>query len=293
MSVESLVFQLMNAVVWAWVLALLSLGLTLIFGYLDIVNVAHGVLYAIGAVILWSLVQATGSATGGFLLALVVAPLAVAIIGLLAFEVTIRPIARRPPIFTLVTTFGLMFVLQHALFLIFGGAPQSVDMPIATLIPMLGRTYPVYRFVMAGIAAAIIVALWWFLHRSNYGTWIRAVQQNRDVATAMGIPARQVTAVVFCLGSALAGLAGVLAAPVLQVRYDMGIDIIMDAFMVVIAAGFGNLPGTVLVAMVYQVIQAVFVMVMTPIQAKVIALSVVLTLVLVRRKGLLARERLK
>ncbi len=200
MSVESLFFQLMNAVVWAWVLALLSLGLTLIFGYLDIVNVAHGVLYAIGAALLWSLVQVTGSAGWGFLLALVAAPVAVACVGFVAFTVTIRPIASRPPIFTLVTTFGLMFVLQHALFLVFGGAPRSVEMPIATLIPMLGRTYPLYRFAMAGIAAAIIVGLWWFLHRSNYGTWIRAVQQNREVATAMGIPARQVATVVFCLG---------------------------------------------------------------------------------------------
>jgi branched-chain amino acid transport system permease protein len=293
MSIESLVFQWMNAVVWSWVLALLSLGLTLTFGYLDIVNVAHGVLYAIGAVILWLLVQSAGSAGAGFLMALMIAPLVVAIIGFLAFELTIRPIASRPPIFTLVTTFGLMFVLQHGLFLAFGGAPQSVDMPISTLIPMLGRTYPLYRFVMAGIAASLIVALWWFLHRSNYGTWIRAVQQNRDVATAMGIPARQVTAVVFCLGSALAGVAGVLAAPVLQVRYDMGVDIIMDAFMVVIAAGFGNLPGTVLIAMVYLVIQALLVMFVTPIQAKVIALSVLLTLVLVRRKGLLAKEKLR
>jgi len=292
MGLEALAFQILNAVVWAWVLALLALGLTLIFGYLDIINVAHGTLYAIGAAISWWLVQATQSPQGGFLLALLVAPLAVALIGLAAYHLTIRPIMARPPIYSLVTTFGLMFILQHALFLIIGGAPRSAEMPISTLIPILGRTYPLYRFVMAGVAAAIILALWVFLHRSTYGTWIQAVQQNRSVATAMGIPARQVVAVVFCLGSALAGIAGVLAAPVLQVRYDMGIDIIMDAFIVVIAAGFGNLFGTVIVAMVYQIIQAVLAMMITPLQAKVLALLAVLVWVLMRRKGLLERERL-
>jgi branched-chain amino acid transport system permease protein len=293
MGLEAFAFQMLNAVIWAWVLALLALGLTLIFGYLDIVNVAHGVLYAVGAAIAWWMVQLTQSAWVGFLLALVVAPLVVAAIGLASFQLAIRPILARPPIYTLVTTFGLMFILQHSLFLVFGGEPRSVNMPIDTLVPLLGRSYPLYRFIMAGIAAVAIAALWLFLHRTEAGIWIRAVQQNRAVATAMGIPARHVAAGVFCLGSALAGLAGVLAASVLQVRYDMGIDIIMDAFIVVIAAGFGNLPGTIVVAMIYQVIQATLVLFITPLQAKVLALMAVLAWVLVRRKGLLQRERLK
>ncbi len=288
---ETLVFQLLNAMVWSWVLALLALGLTLVFGYLDIVNVAHGALYAIGAAVSWWIIQATGAPLGGFLLSLVVAPIVVALIGIVAFQTTLRPIEKQPPIYTLITTFGLFFVLQHALFLIFGGAPRSVDLPVATLIPLLDRTYPLYRILMACGAAAIIAGLWYVLHHSTYGTWIRAVQQNRDVATAMGIPARQVTLVVFAAGCGLAGLAGVLAAPVLQVRYDMGIDIIIDAFIVVIAAGFGNILGTIIVALIYQLVQGVMVMMVTPVQGKVLALSLVLAWVLIRRKGLLEREK--
>jgi branched-subunit amino acid ABC-type transport system permease component len=129
------------------------------------------------------------------------------------------------------------------------------------------------------------------LHHTRYGTWIRAVQQNREVATAMGIPASQVTLFVFVTGCALAGLAGVLAAPVLQVRYDMGVDIIIDAFIVVIAAGFGNILGTIVVAMIYQLVQGLLVMAVTPVQAKVLALSAILVWVLARRKGLLEREK--
>lgn len=289
--VETLIFQLLNAFVWSWVLALLALGLTLVFGYLDIVNVAHGVLYAIGAAVSWYVTNATGAPLGGFLLSMMVAPIAVAAIGLVAFLLTLKPIARSPPIYTLIVTFGLLFVLQHALFLVFGGAPRSVDLPISTLIPVLGRTYPLYRILMAVFAAGTIGALWFMLHRTRYGTWIRAVQQNRDVATAMGIPATQVTLVVFATGCALAGLAGVLGAPVLQVRYDMGVDIIMDAFIVVIAAGFGNILGTIFVALIYQVAQGALVLFLTPVQAKILALTVILVWVLVRREGLLERDK--
>ena len=289
--VETLIFQLLNAFVWSWVLALLALGLTLVFGYLDIVNVAHGVLYAIGAAISWFIFNRTGAPLGGFLLSLLVAPLVVAAIGLAAFQLTLKPISRSPPIYTLIVTFGLLFVLQHGLFLVFGGAPRSVDLPVTTLIPMLDRTYPLYRILMALAAAATIFALWYMLHHTRYGTWIRAVQQNREVAMSMGIPANQVTLVVFATGSALAGLAGVLAAPVLSVRYDMGVDIIIDAFIIVIAAGFGNVLGTIAIALIYQVAQAVLVLALTPVQAKVLALTAILIWVLVRRKGLLEREK--
>jgi branched-chain amino acid transport system permease protein len=279
-----LVLQLVNGFVWGWILALLALGLTLVFGLLDIVNIAHGVLYAFGAIVTWYL----GALLGSFWLSLLVAPLLVGLLGTAAYVVTVRPV-ESTPIATVIATFGLLFIFQHVALLVFGPNPSSVPLPIDVNIPLMGRNYPVYRLVVAAIAIVVIAGLWLFLHRTDYGIWVRATQQDRETAIAMGIPAAKIYTLTFGLGSALAALGGVLAAPITAVQFNMGIDVIIDVFIVVIAGGLGSFGGTVVVALFLRELEGLSAIFLTPVLSKAIALLAMVGILLVRRQGFAVR----
>jgi branched-chain amino acid transport system permease protein len=275
-----LVLQLVNGFVWGWILALLALGLTLVFGLLDVVNIAHGALYAFGAIGTWYL----GTLLGSFWLSLAVTPLLVGLLGMAAYVVTVRPV-ESTPIATIIATFGLLFIFQHVAFLVFGPNPSSVPLPIDASIPLMGRNYPVYRLVVAGAAMLVIAGLWFFLHRTDYGVWVRATQQDRETAIAMGIPAAKIYTLTFGLGSALAALGGVLAAPITAVQYNMGLDVIIDIFIVVIAGGLGSFAGTVVVALFLRELEGLSAIFLSPVLSKAIALLAMVAILLVRRQG--------
>lgn len=275
-----LVLQLVNGFVWGWILALLAVGLTLVFGLLDVVNIAHGALYAFGAIATWYI----GTLLGSFWLSLLVAPLLIGLLGMAAYVVTVRPV-ESTPIATIIATFGLLFIFQHVAFLVFGPNPSSVPLPIDASIPLMGRNYPVYRLVVAGAAMLVIAGLWLFLHRTDYGIWMRATQQDRETAIAMGIPAAKIYALTFGLGSALAALGGVLAAPITAVQYNMGLDVIIDIFIVVIAGGLGSFAGTVVVALFLRELEGLSAIFLSPVLSKAIALLAMVAILLVRRQG--------
>lgn len=275
-----LVLQLVNGFVWGWILALLALGLTLVFGLLEVVNIAHGALYAFGAIGAWYGVRKLGS----FWLALVVTPLLVGALGMGAYVVTVRPV-ESTPIATVIATFGLLFIFQHLALLIFGPNPSSVPLPIDVNIPLMGRTYPVYRLLVAAAAMVIIGGLWLFLRRTNYGTWVRATQQDRETAIAMGIPAAKIYALTFGLGSALAALGGVFAAPITSVQFNMGLDVIIDIFIVVIAGGLGSFGGTVVVSLFLRELEGLSAIFFNPVLSKAIALMAMVAILLIRKEG--------
>jgi branched-chain amino acid transport system permease protein len=275
-----LVLQLVNGFVWGWILALLALGLTLVFGLLDVVNIAHGALYAFGAIATWYI----GTLLGSFWLSVLVTPLLIGLLGMAAYVVTVRPV-ESTPIATIIATFGLLFIFQHVAFLVFGPNPSSVPLPIDASIPLMGRNYPVYRLVVAGAAMLVIAGLWLFLHRTDYGIWMRATQQDRETAIAMGIPAAKIYALTFGLGSALAALGGVLAAPITAVQYNMGLDVIIDIFIVVIAGGLGSFAGTVVVALFLRELEGLSAIFLSPVLSKAIALLAMVAILLVRRQG--------
>lgn len=279
-----LVLQLVNGFVWGWILALLALGLTLVFGLLEVVNIAHGALYAFGAIVAWYLTYLTGS----FWLALAVAPILVGSLGMGAYVITVRPV-ESTPIATVIATFGLLFIFQHVAFLIFGPNPSSVPLPIDINIPLMGRTYPVYRLFVAAAAIVIIGGLWLFLRRTDYGIWVRATQLDRETAIAMGIPAAKIYTLTFGLGSALAALGGVLAAPITSVQFNMGLDVIIDIFIVVIAGGMGNFGGTVAVALFLRELEGISAIFFTPVLSKAIALLAMVAILLVRKEGFAVR----
>ncbi|MEE9146467.1 MAG: branched-chain amino acid ABC transporter permease [Candidatus Tectomicrobia bacterium] len=275
-----LVLQLVNGFVWGWILALLALGLTLVFGLLEVVNIAHGALYTFGAIAAWYITHLTGS----FWLALVVAPVIVGLLGMGAYIFAVRPV-ESTPIATVIATFGLLFIFQHVALLLFGPNPSSVPLPVDINIPLMGRTYPVYRLLVAALAMLVIGGLWLILRHTDYGVWVRATQQDRETAIAMGIPAAKIYTLTFGLGSALAALGGVLAAPITSVQFNMGLDVIIDIFIVVIAGGLGNLGGTVLVALFLREFEGVSAIFFTPVLSKALALLAMTVVLLVRREG--------
>ncbi len=273
----------MNGFVWGCIVALIALGLNLIYGIMGIINVAHGALYMLGAVIAWYVM---GTSWGNFWWGLLLAPLCVGVLGMVVERLVLRPIARQP-VMTLLATFGVMLVLEQTVFLVFGPSNQPVADPLGGRVYVGGQVVVAsYRPFVAACALVAAVALALFLKHTQYGTWIRAVSQYRELALVQGLPVLRVCTLAFGLGSALAGLAGVLHAPIVSVSYVMGLDILMLAFIVVIVGGTGSLLGTVMIAIGTSMLQNLLVLVVNPTLAHVVTLAALGVLLLARPQGL-------
>jgi len=283
-----ILFQLLNAFVWSWVVGLIALGLNLVYGVLRVINVAHGAFYMLGAVAAWAVIQASaplGWANGlSFLLALAVAPLAVGALAWLIERWALRPIIDRP-ILTIIATFGLMLVLEQTVQELIPSV-RTIAPPIADSIPLLGLRYPIYRLVVAGLALATMLAVGLVLARTRFGLWAQAVRQNRELALSSGVPAPRVYGQAFGLGSALAALAGVLTAPIVTVDAQMGLDILIDSFTVVIVGGLGSLSGAVVAAFIYRMSEGLLSVWTDPVLARALALGLMASILVLRPQGL-------
>ena len=285
MDLSQILFQLLNGFIWGWILALISLGLSLVYGITGIINVAHGALYMLGAVVGWYVIKATGN----FWLALLVAPLVVGTLGILLEFIALRPLHNQPAV-TIIATFALMLVLQQLVLMYFGGTPQSVANPWPGVIEIGDRLFPKYRFLVAGLSALMLIGIGLFLFRTKLGLSIRAVRQNPELALTLGIPVSTVYSLVFGLGSALAAFAGVLASPIVSVDHQMGLDILITAFMVVIVGGLGSLRGALIAAIFFSSLEGLIAAIpsVDPTLARIIALLIMGTLLLLRPHGLFA-----
>lgn len=278
---SNLAVAVLNGIVWGLIMALIALGLNLIFGLLHIINMAHGALYMLGAVFSWYVIEWTGN----YWLALFVAPLAVGLVGLTIERGLLRTIEDQPLV-TIICTFGIMLVLQQLVLTYFGGTARRIALPIPGRIPLFDLQYPVMRIVIAGISAAVMGGLWLFLNRTRYGLWMRAVVQDREMAVALGIPVHKVYMWTFVLGSVLAAFSGVLAAPIVSVDFMMGREILIMAFIIVIVGGMGNLWGSVVTAVVISLIHGVGSIFVVPSTATVFSLGFMILVLLVRPQGL-------
>ena len=281
-----LVLGALNGLVWGLILALIALGLTLVFGLLEIINISHGELYMLGAVLGWYVLQFTGN----FWVALVLAPLAVGVLGLVIERGVLRPIEGKP-IITIIATFGLSLIFQQGALSVFGGAPQRIPAPFEWNLTILGFGYSGYRFFVALCSIVAISALWGFLRRFKYGMWMRAVRQDREMALALGIPISRVYMLTFGLGSGLAALGGILAAPIVALEFRMGLDILPAAFIVVIIGGLGSLEGSLLAALLIGELEGLTSVFVTPTTARIFSLLFMSAVLLVRPEGLLGRRR--
>ena len=284
---SQILVQILNGLVWGWVIALIAVGLNLIFGLLNIINMAHGAFYMLGAVTAWYLIGMGAN----FWLALALAPVLIALLGM-GVEVSILRRLQERPVMGIIATFGLMLVLQQAVLLQFGGSAQRIEQPFQFQLQLGDFGYSGYRLFVAGCSLVLLGLLWVFLNQSKLGLWIRAIRTDGMMAAALGVPVPIVRTFTFGLGVYLAAISGILAAPIIQVSFDMGINIILSSFIVVIVGGVGNLAGSLLAALALGSMVGVASIVLPPTLATIVSLSVMALLLLWRPEGLtVARGR--
>lgn len=276
--------SLANGAVWACILAMVSIGLTLIYGQLEVINIAHGAMYAIGAVTAYYV----SSYFGSWAYSLILSPLVMAVIAIAIYMSCLRyRIVGYPIAVTLIICYGIMFILEQLTLLIFGGAPRTIPDPLPYQVPLFGGTYSAYRLFAALFSLAVIGGLIVFMKKTKLGLWIRATNQDHDTANAMGVPIARVYTLTFILGSMLAALGGALAAPITSVTAHMGSEIIIDAFIVVIVAGFGSIPGTIIAALILSLSSGFFSVLVNPVLAKGISLAIMIAILELKPEGIM------
>ena len=236
--------QLVNGVTIGAVYALIAVGLTLVFGILDVINFAHGEFYMLGAFITYSLTTAFGL---DYFPALGLAVAGAALAGLLAERLTVRPLQGRPMFTVVLSTLGLSIFLQNAALLFWGPSPREIDLAWGSRPVVVGPVVvSLLRLIALLTGAALIAGLTWFIRRTRWGLAMRAVARNRDAAALMGVPVRRVYALTFAMGTGLAGVAGGLLGAMFTIEPSMGEWAVVKAFCVVIMGGMGNVPGAVI-----------------------------------------------
>ena len=242
-TASALAAQVFTGLVLGMIFVLLAIGLSLIFGLLTVVNFAHGSLYMLGAYFGVFLFGFTKS----FWISLVVAPLLVGTLGLLIERFLIRRLYSRSPDDPLLLTFGLSLILVEAVRMIWGKIGLTLDPPKALSGAVnLGFMYfPGYRIFVIGITIAVLIAIWLFLERTNVGLIIRAGSRDPLMVRALGIDLSRIWLLVFGIGTALAGLAGILAGPMRGVYAEMGVTMVIESFVVIVVGGMGSLVGAV------------------------------------------------
>lgn len=252
--------ELLNAVYATGLLLLVAVGLAVVFGLMGIINLAHGEFLMLGAYV----ALAVTSLTGSFWLAIAAAPILVAILSLPIERFVMRRFYARP-LETIVVTFGLAIVLQQLVEGLFGRGFQRVESPLPGSISFFGTTFPRYRLFLV-VGAVLIVALLWVIQRHTLlGLRARAVMQNPELASSLGIDISRAYLLTFGVGSALAGLAGAIIAPTASVFPAMGTPFVVSAFLVVLVGGLGSLGGMAAAAAILGVTQTVLAGRVTPV----------------------------
>jgi branched-chain amino acid transport system permease protein len=280
--------QLLHGLVFGAALGLLALGLTVIFGLLGVMNFAHGELYMMGAYAgIWVI-----GLTHSFWLALIAAPLIVGVIGAVTEVATLRPLYRREPLYGLILTFGLALTFREIVRQIFGGDMRRVMPPFSGSTPILGMTYPNYRLFLLAMATALLLAIWLFFTRTRAGIVVRAAVQDAEMLDGLGVNVPWVFTLTFAGSAALAALAGLLLAPVFTVYPQMGVEMILLAFIVVILGGMGSMGGSVVAAFVIGIAQSLFSLWMNPQRVAIAIFAIMILVLIVRPRGFFGREGL-
>ena len=246
---DYLLLQMLNGVQLGLLMFLLAAGLTLTFGIMDLVNLAHGSLYMMGAYIAWTLIGWTDSFVLGALLALP----ATFLLGVVVEAVVMRRLYARDHLDQVLATFGLILFFNELVRAVWGPAGKSIAVPsfLARTVEILpGVPYPAYRFAIIVVGAAVAALLAWLVARTRLGMLIRAGASNRRMIGALGVNIELLFSLVFGLGAVFAGLAGLMAAPLSSVKIGMGDDILILAFVIIVIGGIGSIKGAFVAAMV-------------------------------------------
>ncbi|EAQ23015.1 branched-chain amino acid ABC transporter permease [Roseovarius sp. 217] len=274
--------QALNALQLSMLLFLLSIGLTVIFGLMHFVNLAHGALYALGAYF-----AASAAAVGGYWAGFVLAPVAVAGVGVLLYSGLIQRMRKSGPMAQVLVTFGLIFALLDITRIVWGDLALGLEVPdlLAGRVALLGVEYPAYRLFIIALGLAIFGALAFALSRTQIGAMIRAGVDNDAMAACLGINVERLFFIVFCVGCALAGLAGAVAAPLLSVTPDMGLQILIPTLIVIVIGGLGSLKGAIAGSLIFGFVQT-FGAVLAPQLASVLIYALLAAVLVIRPVGL-------
>ncbi|MEM8980212.1 MAG: branched-chain amino acid ABC transporter permease [Pseudomonadota bacterium] len=242
MSILLIVEQVLNGLQFGVMLFLMAAGLTLIFGVMGLINLAHGSLYMVGAFA----AAAVAGLTGSFLLALMAALAAAALVGALVEMVVIRRLYRSAHLDQVLATFALILIFSEGTRWLFGSFPLYLDIPEALSGPVTlpgGIQYPLYRLTLIAVGLIVALGLWWLIERTRIGIQIRAGKNDREMIAALGVDISKLYTVIFALGAALAGLAGALVGAIQSVQVGMGEPVLILAFVVIVIGGIGSIKG--------------------------------------------------
>ncbi len=275
--------QLLNGLQLSMLLFLLSVGLTVIFGLMNFVNLAHGSLYALGALIGYSIAQATG----GMWLAYLLAPICVMVIGAVLYGLIIDRMRKAGPMKQVLVTFGLIFVLLDVQRYLWGTDQLGVTsgIPFSGSFEIFGEIYPSYRLFIICVGLLVFAALYALLEHTRLGAEVRAGVDDPETASCLGVNVERTFFVVFLIGSALAGLAGVVALPAFSAEAGMGVSILVPTLVVVVVGGLGSLKGafagSLLIGLVLTFGQVLF-----PSFASMLMYALLVAVLLIRPAGL-------
>jgi branched-chain amino acid transport system permease protein len=288
MDIQFVIIQLFNGLILGSIYVILALGLTIIFGMLGIINFAHGAFYMLGAFLAYTVMTYL---VPNFWVGLVVVPVAMALFGAACEAFILRRLYNLPPLYIMLFTFGLMLVLQDSIRMIYGAAGVPFKTPAALdgAVNLGFMFYPKYRLFLILVTCLVSLGVWLFLTKTKLGAIIRAGTDNSIMVDALGINISRIFSLVFGLGIGLAGLAGVLAAPIQNVSHLMGVDFLVDCFVVVVIGGMGSISGSIVGGLIVGEIIALGVMVWPP-MAHTLIYFFMAAFLLIRPRGLFGRE---
>lgn len=248
MTSSLLLFQLLNGLQYGVMLSLLAAGLTLVFGIMNFINLSHGALYMMGAFV----GATTYNVSGSFLFAIAAAVAATAAIGMLIERLVLWRLYSRDHLDQVLVTYGFILIFNEIARTVWGVAPYYMAVPefFSGPIRFLGIVYPSYRLVIVSVGVAFAIALYLLIHKTRFGMLVRAGSQDAEIVGALGVNVRKLNSVIFALGAGLAGLAGVLAGPIVSVEPGMGENILILTFVVIVVGGIGSVRGAFLAAMI-------------------------------------------
>ena len=281
-----LLFASLEGLVHAAVLSLIALGLSLVFGVMRIVNVAHGEFFMLGAIITWWVSSfVSGNPAIGFLLALLVVPIIVGMTAVLSDWLILRHLKYDPEA-TIIATIGILYIIQQFALMTFGPDAKPVEQPFNIRLDLYWFGFSAYKFFVIFSAIILLLSIWLVMSKTKFGLILRATQLDSETAQAFGIPISRVYNIVFGLGAAIAAVGAVLIVPIQQAHYLMGGEPLLLAFIVVIIGGLGSLKGTVAAAILIGMSDGIISVFFSPNIAKILATLLVVVVLIIKPNGL-------
>jgi urea transport system permease protein len=285
MDFSSFVIQFLNGINLILILILVAIGLVVIFGLMEVINIAHGEFFLLGA---YTVLMAQWAGLN-FWMGLILSPIVLGIVGLATEFFCIRYLYERP-LDTILATWGISIGIKQLIIIIFGPAGQMITHPFPAMVTIMGIEYPAYRlFTMAASIAVIVLTLYVFL-RTDYGLKARAVIENRNMASVLGINTRRMYQATFVFGSALAGLAGGIMSPLMSVDPQMGLGYLIPAFLAIIIGGTGTLYGVLGGGSIIGGSDSIFSYLISPVGAQIIIFSLAIILIRLKPQGLFTKQ---